>query len=101
MKYANHHGWSDVNPYEVINHISEKTIEIRAMDAEKNPAVKTQFEIGGFSAFSDNAQEWFITSNVERPIIRIRKNVKGIWQDKYRNKYYLSDKPCKFYDYNF
>lgn len=101
MKYANHYGWSDVNPFEVIRVVSEKTIEIRAMDAERNPEVKPSFEIGGFSAHSDNVQDWFITSNPERPIIRIRLNSKGVWKDKHGHRYGLADKPHKFYDFNF
>lgn len=98
--YANHYGWTDINPFEVVKVISDKTIEIRAMDAEKNPAVKTNFEIGGFSAHSDNAQDWFITSNQNNPVVRIRLGKKG-WKDKYGNRYGLADKPTKFYDYNF
>lgn len=99
-QYANHHGWTDINPYEVIKAVSEKTLEIRAMAAEKNPAVKTSFEIGGFSAHSDNAQDWFITSDESKPIIRIRLGKRG-WKDKNGNRFYLADQPTKFYDYNF
>jgi hypothetical protein len=101
QKYANHHGWSDINPYEIIRVVSDKTIEVRAMKAEKNPEVKTKFTVGGFSAHSDNAQDWFIESDESRPVIRIRKDVRGQWKDKNRNRYHLADKPHKFYDYNF
>jgi len=100
MNYANHYGWSDVNPYEVIRVVSEKCLEIREMDAEKDPSVVTGFVVGGFSAHSDNAQEWFIKSNPNNPVIRIRLNKKG-WQDKYGKRFKLADKPVKFYDYNF
>lgn len=101
QKYANHYGWSDVNPFEVIREVSEKTLEIRAMDAEQDLSVKPNFQIGGFSAVSDNNQKWDIKSNPNRPAIRIRLSKKGIWKDKNGNKYYLSDTPTKFYDYNF
>jgi len=101
QKYANHHGWSDINPYEIIRVVSDKTIEVREMKAERNPEVKTTFAVGGFSAHSDNAQDWFIKSDDTRPVIRIRKDVRGQWKDKHRNRYYLADKPHKFYDYNF
>ena len=33
MQYANHIAYSDVNPFEVVKVISDKTIEIREMDA--------------------------------------------------------------------
>ncbi len=32
--HANHSGWSDVHPYEIVRVVSPKTIEIRVMDAE-------------------------------------------------------------------
>jgi hypothetical protein len=101
QKYANHHGWSDINPYEIIRVVSDKTIEVREMKAERNPEVKTKFTVGGFSAHSDNEQDWFIESDDSRPVIRIRKDVRGQWKDKHRNRYHLADKPHKFYDYNF
>jgi len=101
MKYANHYGYTDVNPYEVVKVISDKTIEIREMDAEKNPEVKTSFEIGGFCAHSDNVQDWIITSNPNNPVIRIRLSKKKGWVSKFGEKFGLADKPRKFYDYNF
>ena len=101
MKYANHHGYTDVNPYEVIKIVSAKCIEIRAMIAEKDPSVVTQFVVGGFSAFSDNAQKWIIDSDKNCPVFRIRKNVRGDWKDKHGHRYVLADHPIKHYDYNF
>ena len=29
MQYANHIGYSDVNPYEIVRRVSDRTIEIR------------------------------------------------------------------------
>ena len=101
MKYANHYGYSDVNPFEVVRIISDKTIEIREMDAVKDESVKTGFGVGGFSAHSDNVQKWIITSNSNNPVIRIRLHKGGRWKDAHGNKYGLSDEPRKFYDYNF
>ena len=49
MNYANHIGYSDVNPYEVVKVISEKCLEVRAMDATRaNPENKLGFVAGGF-----------------------------------------------------
>ena len=101
MKYANFCGYSDVEPYEIIRKVSDKCYEIRAMDAVKDPAVVTQFVVGGFSAVSDNAQKWIISSNSENEIIRIRANKKKGFANKYGQRFSLSDKPCKYYDYNF
>lgn len=38
MKFANQFGYSDVNPFEVVRQISEKTMEIRSMKAERDPS---------------------------------------------------------------
>lgn len=101
MNYANFIGYSDVEPYEVVRVVSDKCLEIRAMDAVKDESVKTQFVVGGFSAVSDNAQKWIITSNPANEVIRIRANKKKGWANKYGQRFSLSDTPCKFYDYNF
>lgn len=103
MKYANQYGYSDVNPYEVIRSVSEKCLEVRAMEAERDGSVKLEWAAGGFAGHCVNQrdQKWFIESNASNPVIRIRLNKSGIWKDKYGNKYDLSDVPVKFYDYNF
>jgi len=115
-KFANYLGYTDINPYEVVKVISDKCIEIRAMEAKK---VKWNMDIrqGGFSQHVANKddQKWNITTNEDNPIIKIRLNKSGqkydpktksynpnyVWKDKYKNRYSLSDKPVKFYDYNF
>lgn len=102
MKYANQIGYTDVNPYEIVRVVSDKTLEVRAMNAERDESVKLNFIPGGFSAHcsNQNEQKWFITSNEDAPVIRIRLNKKG-WQDKGGTRYSLADAPRKFYDYNF
>lgn len=102
MKYANHLGYSDVTPYEVIRVVSDKTIEIREMNAERDESVKLEFHVGGFSAHCSNQrdQKWIITSDESAPVIRIRLGKQG-WKDKHGRKFGLSDQPKKFYDYNF
>jgi hypothetical protein len=102
MQYANHIGWSDINPFEVVRRVSDITLEIREMHAERDPSVKLEFVPGGFSAIclNDRDQEWFITSDESAPIKRIRLGKRG-WKDAHGGRYNLSDKPVKFYDYNF
>lgn len=103
MNYANQYGWSDVNPFEVVKVISDKTIEVREMDAERDESVKLDWAPGGFAGHCINQrdQKWFITSNDQNPVVRIRLSKTGVWKDKHGRKYGLSDKPVKFYDYNF
>jgi len=103
MKYANKIGYSDVNPYEVTRVVSDKTIEVRPMRAERDKSVELDFRVGGFSAHCANQddQKWFITSIEDAPVIRIRLNKHGVWKDKHGSRYSLADAPRKFYDYNF
>lgn len=100
--YANHMGYSDVTPYEIIRKISDKTLEVREMQATITNREELIFIPGGFSAHCPNQfnQEWDIKPDESRPIIRIRLNKKG-WQDKHGHKFTLAIKPQKFYDFNF
>lgn len=102
MQYANHIGYSDVNPFEIIRKISDKTIEIRAMNAERDPNWKPDFVPGGFcgTVVNQGDQRWIISSNAESPVVRIRLGKQG-WKDANGRRFQLSDKPVKFYDYNF
>ena len=102
MKYANHFGYSDITPYEVVRVVSDKTIEIREMKTERDDSVKLEFHVGGFSAHCSNQhdQEWFISSDETAPVIRIRLGKKG-WKDAHGRRFGLADEPVKFFDYNF
>ena len=103
MKYANHFGYSDVNPFEIVRKVSDKTIEIREMNAVRNESVKMEFVVGGFSAHCTNQrdQKWDISSDETAPVVRIRFSKNRGWQDKYGRRFDLAEKPVKFYDYNF
>lgn len=102
MNFANHIGYSDINPFEVINKVSDKTMDIRAMDAVLDPSFKPEFVPGGFSAIclNNGCQKWIITGNTENRVVRIRLGKNG-WKDKFGNKYMLDTEPVKHYDYNF
>jgi len=102
LNYANHYSHSDVTPYEIVRRISDRTLEIREMDAERDESVKLEFHVGSFSAHCSNQrqQKWFITSNEQNRVIRIRLGKDG-WKDAHGRKFDLSDKPVSFYDYNF
>ena len=102
QQYANRHGYSDVEPFEVIRAISGKTLEVRKMASERDPSVELKFVPGGFSGHCENQrdQKWFITSDVSRPIIRIRLGKNG-WKSACGSRFVLADQPHRFYDYNF
>jgi hypothetical protein len=102
MKYANLLGYTDVEPYEVIRAISDKTIEVRAMRAELDPTWKPDFHIGGFCAHcsNQNSQRWNITSDPDGHVLRLRLAKNGHWKHK-GLEFHLADAPRKFHDYNF
>ena len=101
--FANHYGYSDVHPFEIVRYVSDKTIEIRAMNATLDPAFKPEFHVGGFAAHCSNQheQKWVYSSDHDAKIRRIRLSKIGIWKDKYGNRYSLANEPKKFYDYNY
>jgi hypothetical protein len=102
MNYANHIGYSDINPFEIVRRISDKTLEIRSMSYEQDPSWKPNFVSGGFcgTVVNQSEQRWIISSNELGTIVRIRLGKKG-WKDSGGNRYALADQPQKFYDYNF
>jgi hypothetical protein len=102
-QYAIQVSYTDRHPYEVVRVISDKTIEVRAMDAERDTSVELQWAVGGFAGHCLNQrdQKWHITSNPANPVIRLRLNRVKDWKDASGRKFFLSDKPVKFYDYNF
>lgn len=97
-KFVNMHGYSDVHPYEVVRVISDKCVEIRALDTKQTVFPKN-FQIGGFAAHcvDNHNQKYEYTSNPQNPVGRIRLSKKG-WG---LGRYLMSDEPIKFYDYNF
>jgi len=102
-KFANHIGWSDVNPYEIVRVVTDKTIEIKAMKSEKDPTWLPDWVVGGFSGVCTNqqSQKWIITSDENAVIFKIRLHKSGAWKDKHGAKYKLGNEPMKFYDFNF
>ena len=101
--YANEILYYDIMPHEIIRKVSDKTIDIREMRAEIDPDWKPILHAGGFSAHCSNQNEQTYTySSIEDGMItRIRLQKNGVWKDKYGTRYSLSDKPVRFYDYNF
>ena len=101
--YANRHGYSDVEPFEIIRRISAKTMEVRGMSCQRDPTWKMDFVPGGFLGHVANqeTQKWIISSDNEARIVRIRLRKDGRWYDSYGSRYVPNDKPIRFYDYNF
>ena len=102
MNYANHYGYTDINPFEIVRRISDKTIEIRPMKATRDESVELEWAMGGFAGHCINQrdQKWFISSDESAPIIRARRRVDGYFHSPY-GRHMLNSRPVKFYDYNF
>ena len=100
--HANHSGWSDMHPYEIVRVVSPKTIEIRVMDAELDENWKPEIVSGGFAGHCTNQgdQRWAYKSNPEYPVIRARQRKDGHFYSA-NGRHFLSTKPRKFHDYNF
>ena len=101
MTYANHFGYSDITPFEVVRVVSGRTLEVRPMKTERGQWAQ-EWAIGGFvgRVVNQRDQQWTIVPDETAPIERIRLNKRGEWRNE-RGRFELSATPIKFYDYNF
>lgn len=101
--YANKIGYSDVTPFEVVKACTVKKLIIREMETIIDETWKPDFHPGGFVGHVANNrdQKWIIKPLISGATVEIRQHKNGEWKDKYGNRYNLSNKPVKFYDYNF
>lgn len=101
--FFNHIMYSDIEPCEVVKVISEKCCVIKRMKATLVNKEDLKFCSGGFVAHCSNQdnQKWLIESDDKATEFRIRLHKDGVWRDKGGDRYKNSDKPIKFYDYNF
>lgn len=101
--YANHAAYSDVNPFEVVRKVSDKTLEIRSMKSVLDPDWKPEITPGGFAGHCSNSrsQKWIITSDSEGKVVRIRLRKNGHWKNAGGSRFVLCDHPVKYHDYNF
>ncbi len=100
--FANFCGYSDVEPYEVIEIKTPNKVLIRRMDSEMITPPKC-LGIGGFVAVFDNySQKWENTSNDSYELLAIRwSKAKKQWFDKHGRRFRMNDVSVKFYDNNF
>ena len=105
LGFANNALYSDVEPFEIVRVDSDKTIEVRAMDATMADDWKPNMVSGGFAFHctnnDDQRKAWVITSNEANPVVRIRKQKNGTWYNKSNGRFFLAEQPAKKYDFNF
>ena len=102
--YFNRCLFSDINPYEVVKKISDKCYLVRSMSIKlmNKEELNKSFVPGGFLGHIDNSlQTWGITSNQDGHQFKVRLHKNGEWKDSDGMTYTLSDKPIKYYDFNF
>lgn len=102
MKYANQYGYTDIKPYEITRTVSPKCLEVRAMQSERVAGIDLGFKTGGFFGHcsEQHRQQWTITSDNNALVFRIRLGVNG-WKSANGQRFQLSEKPRRFYDFNF
>jgi len=102
--HANYRGYSDTHPYEIVRVVSDKTIELRAMTAERREGWTPEFVRGGFSAHctnnGDQRSAWVIKSDPEGYTVRARLQKDGSWKSSH-GRHSLHTAAIKHYDYNF
>jgi hypothetical protein len=101
-KFMNRSVGTDCFPYEVVRVVSPKCVEIREMK-HKQTVYPQEFHVGGFAAHcADNhAQDYEYFSNESAEVFKVRYSEKRkAWGGKY-GRFWMSDKPRYFYDYNF
>ena len=101
--HASRYGYSDVDAYEIVKVISDKTIEVRKMDTKHDISHLKQYA-GGFCGHVEDQRNQKVTyaSNPDAEVIRIRrkKNNPEQWSNN-GSRFGLTEKPYAFYDYNF
>lgn len=107
--YANQHFYTDWEPWEVIEIVTDNCIIVREMSAEvtEESAKKLQesFVPGGFFGHTNNdLQKWDIKSNPDGQVAKIRRHKDGAFylpNSRGGSRFWLDTKPYKYYDYNF
>jgi len=101
--HVSRYGYSDVDAYEIVKVISDKTIEVRKMDTKHDISHLKQYA-GGFCGHVEDQRNQKVTyaSNPDAEVIRIRrkKNNPEQWCNG-NQRFGLTEKPYAFYDYNF
>jgi len=99
--YANLMMWSDVHPYEIVRVVSDKCMEIRAMDAVLVDDFFPETVPGGFVGHvTNNTKQAYTFTKTDQQPIKIRKRKDGQWYSKY-GRHAIHAQPIRFHDYNF
>lgn len=105
--YCNRHLYSDIQPYEVIEIISDDRLKLRSMDfVQTNGSVerlRESFSPGGFLGHFDNSvQEWICKPDENGIVVEVRRRKDGFFYEVGGSiPFVLSDQPRRYRDFNF
>lgn len=105
--YCNRHLYSDIQPYEVVEVLSDTRLKLRSMNyVQTNGSVerlRQSFEPGGFFGHFDNSvQEWICTPDENGIVIEVRQHKDRCFYEANGSiPYILCDKPKRYRDFNF
>ncbi len=105
--YCNRHLFCDIQPYEVINVVSDTRLRLRSMNYKQTNGgverLKESFVPGGYIGHFDNSvQEWICTEDPTGIIVEVRMRKNGFFYEvNDSTPYILSDKPKRYRDFNF
>ena len=102
---ATYHGWSDEEPYHIIEILSDRRVRVRQAKAEKDPTWSPDFRTGGFVGHVTNnsEQKWIITPGGEQDaVVEICCAKNGRWHDaRSKELRFRIGYAGKYHDYNF
>ena len=105
--YCNRHLYSDIQPYEVIEVLSDTRLKLRRMNyVQTNGSVerlRRSFEPSGFCGHFDNSvQEWICTPDEKGIVVEVRQRKDGHFYEANDSiPYVLCDEPRRYRDFNF
>ena len=105
--YCNRHLYTDIQPYEVIEVLSDTRLKLRSMNYVQTQGsvdrLRESFEPGGFCGHFDNSvQEWICTPDEKGIVVEVRQRKDGFFYEVGDSiPYVLCDKPRRYRDFNF
>jgi hypothetical protein len=105
--YCNKHLYSDIQPYEVIEIVSDTWLKLRSMNYVQTDAsverLRESFTPGGFCGHFDNSvQEWICTPDPNGIVVEVRRRKDGHFYEVGGSiPYVISDQPRRYRDFNF
>lgn len=96
-KFLNRKVGTDIYPVGKIISVNKNIITLQTVEAKLSKEFTPEIAVGGFLGHCSNQDE----QKYDYEIVKDSYFEIVINKSMFKNGYYISDKPCKFYDYNF